>query len=87
MRTPLLLAACAGGDPVDSAPARALSANGPRVVWDLGARPLPEIPLPNDFATRYDATSPTRRRLNASILAGPTQWEQSTRAELDKLGR
>ena len=37
---------------------------GPRVVWDIEAEPLPEIPLPNDAATRIDPTSPTGRRLN-----------------------
>ena len=59
--------------------------NGPVVNFDVHHLPFAEIPLPNDFATRYDASSPTKRRLNASILAGSTQWEQQTRAELDKL--
>ncbi len=58
---------------------------GPVVKFDVFHKPFPEIPLPNDFATRYDASSPTKRRLNASILAGPTTWEQETRAQLDKL--
>ena len=59
--------------------------SGPVVRFDVFHKPLPEIPLPNDFATRYDKSSPTHRRLNASILAAPTMWEQATRAELDKL--
>jgi hypothetical protein len=58
---------------------------GPMVKFDVFHLPLPEIPLPNDFATRFDATSPTQRRLNASIEAAPTKWEQATRRELDKL--
>jgi hypothetical protein len=58
---------------------------GPVVNFDVFHKPFAEIPLPNDFATRYDATSPTQRRLNASVLAGPTKWEQATRRELDKL--
>jgi len=58
---------------------------GPVVRFDVFHRPFPEIPLPNDFATRFDADSPTGRRLNASILAGPTRWEQETRAQLDRL--
>lgn len=58
---------------------------GPAVVFDVFHKPFPEIPLPNDHATRYDETSPTKRRLNASVLAGPTRWERATRAELDKL--
>src|SRR5437868_11752279 len=58
---------------------------GPVVKFDVFHKPFADIPLPDDFATRYDPTSPTGRRLNASILAGPTTWEQATRAELDKL--
>ena len=57
---------------------------GPVVRFDAFHKPFAEIPLPNDFATRYDPTSPTGRRLNASVLAGPTSWERATRAELDK---
>ncbi len=59
--------------------------SGPVVRFDVFHKPFAEIPLPNDFATRFDATSPTQRRLNASVLAGPTAWEQATRAELDRL--
>ena len=58
---------------------------GPMVKFDVFHLPLPEIPLPNDFATRFDASSPTMRRVNASIEAAPTKWEQATRRELDKL--
>ena len=57
---------------------------GPAVTFDPFHRPLPEIPLPNDFATRFDALSPTKRRINASMVA-PTVWEQRTRAGLDEL--
>ncbi len=57
---------------------------GGQVRFDPFARPLPDLPLPNDFATRFDATSPTKRRVNASMLA-PTKWEMGTRAELDRL--
>jgi hypothetical protein len=58
--------------------------SGAAVKFDAFAKPLPEVPLPNDFATRFDATSPTKRRINASMVAA-TQWEQATREELDKL--
>lgn len=58
---------------------------GPVVTFDVFHKPFADIPLPNDFATRFDPSSPTQRRLNASILAGPTRWERATRAELDKL--
>ncbi len=57
---------------------------GARVKFDTAHKPLPEIPLPNDFATRFDATSPSKRRINASLVA-PTVWEQKTRANLDAL--
>ncbi len=59
--------------------------DGPTVRFDAFHEPFPEIPLPNDFATRFDESSPTKRRLNASVVAGPTKWEQATRKELDKL--
>ncbi len=58
--------------------------DGPVVVFDSFHRPLPDIPLPNDFASRFDAKSPTRRRINASVLA-PTAWERKTREQLDGL--
>ncbi len=58
--------------------------NGPRVVWDLSARPLPEIPLPNDVATFPDPASPTGRRIDASLVA-PTGIESRLRANFDQL--
>jgi hypothetical protein len=64
--------------------ARTPEGAGAKVKFDVFHRPLPEIPLPNDFATRFDATSPTKRRVNASMLA-PTVWEAKTRAALDAL--
>ena len=57
---------------------------GPRVVFDLDARPLPEIPFPNDLATRPDPESPTGRRLNLSTF-GPTRLESDVRAKADAL--
>jgi len=57
---------------------------GPRVRWDLEARPLPDIPFPNDVATRPDPTSPTGLRVNASLLA-PTGMEERLRARFDDL--
>ncbi len=65
--------------------APALEGPGPTVTFDVFHLPLPEIPLPNDFATRFDAQSPTRRRLNASIEVAPTKWERRIRASLDDL--
>lgn len=57
---------------------------GPRVVWDLEAEPLPEIPLPNDVATWPDPDSPTGRRINASLIA-PSSMERRLRQEFDAL--
>ncbi len=87
-RLPLLLAIGALGGCLSDPPTfigDTPSGQGPVVRFDVFHTPFAEIPLPNDFATRYDDTSPTKRRLNTSVLAGPTAWEQATRAELDKL--
>ena len=64
----------------------ALTGEGPggKVKFDVFHRPLPDIPLPNDFASRFDATSFTKKRVNASQVA-PTEWEAKTRKELDAL--
>lgn len=57
---------------------------GPVVDWDLSAKPLPEVPLPNDAATWPDPTSPTGRRINASMVA-PTRMESRMRRLFDGL--
>jgi hypothetical protein len=57
---------------------------GPRVVYDIERRPLPELPLPTDTATRLDPTSPTGRRINVSLLAD-THFESTLRRDFDKL--
>ena len=54
------------------------------VKMDFYARPLPEIPLPNDLATRYDSTSPTKRRINASLIA-PARFESDVRKQIDEI--
>ena len=43
--------------------------DGPKVMFDLSHKPLPEIPFPNDLATRPDPASPTGLRVNASLIA------------------
>ncbi|MCC6215724.1 MAG: hypothetical protein IT376_12740 [Polyangiaceae bacterium] len=60
-------------------------AGGPRVVWDVKHQPLPEIPLPNDQATRLDPGSPTGRRVNISLDAARTRYERKTRAIFNRL--
>ena len=78
----LWLLGCAG--PRSEGLAPTVETGGPRVVWDLEATPLPEIPLPNDAATRLDPTSPTGRRINVSFDA-PTQYESRVRAQFNRL--
>ena len=84
---PLSLAASliACTPPVPEGLGLAAEGDGPRVRFEVMAKPLPEIPLPNDFASRFDATSPTLHRVNASVEAAPTQWEKRTRAGLDQM--
>ncbi len=78
-----LMSACSGGDPLDALwPAQ--SGNGPRIMWDLGATPLPEIPFPNDVATIPDSNSPTGLRMNATLKAD-TQLERDIRVNMTKL--
>ncbi|MFN3199410.1 MAG: hypothetical protein ACE366_13485 [Bradymonadia bacterium] len=60
------------------------SGGGPKVIFDPEARPLPEIPFPNDVATRIDPTSPTGRRVNFPIL-GETLRESALREKANKL--
>lgn len=54
------------------------------VKFDFDHLPLPDIPLPNDIATRSDPTSPTGLRVNASMLAA-TAYERRTRTLIDGL--
>src|SRR5688500_10988634 len=57
----LLLAACAA-PPEGLRPTPAGTAALVRVAWD--ALPLPDVPFPNDLATRPDPGSPTGLRPN-----------------------
>jgi hypothetical protein len=84
---PLLLSlslGCTISGPAPSPLAWTEDTGGPRVVFDLEARPLPEIPLPNDVATRFDPTSPTGRRLSVSEQA-TTRYEARTRRAFNTL--
>ena len=54
------------------------------VKFDFLHQPLPDIPQPNDVATRYDPTSATSRRINASMVAS-TAFEARFRSLLDQL--
>jgi hypothetical protein len=79
----LLLTACEGpeGNGIALTPK---AGNGPTVLFDLAAKPLPEIPLPNNVATRYDPASPTGRRINVSEEAS-TVAEQKLRHKINQL--
>jgi len=77
----LLVAACAPSEPSWILPAPPAATT---VAFDLFHKPLPEIPLPNDTATRYDPTSATGLRVNASMVA-PTSMERRIREKLDQL--
>jgi hypothetical protein len=80
----LLLAASCDGGGLPPHWGGAGVGTGPRIVWDLTARPLPEIPLPNDVATFPDPSSPTGLRVNASLIA-PTGIESRLRGHFDAL--
>jgi hypothetical protein len=58
--------------------------SGPKVIIDWDAEPLPEIPLPNDLATRPDPTSVTGLRLNISEDA-QTEMESRARRKINEL--
>ena len=79
----VFLSACDGGG-IPTGWRATPAGEGPRIVWDLHAGTLPEIPLPNDVATWPDPTSPTGMRLNASTFV-PTHLEARTRSLFDEL--
>ncbi len=76
------LAACLGPEPAGLR--STLTGSGPTVRWDPTAKPLPEIPLPNNAATILDPTTATGRRLNVSTEA-TTNLESIVRARFDEL--
>jgi hypothetical protein len=57
---------------------------GPKVIYDFLAKPLPEVPLPNNDATIYDVNSPTKRRINVSLMA-VTNYEERAREGFNQL--
>lgn len=79
----LAISACHDGGARAKAPA-AVRLDGPRVVWDPLHRPIPEIPFPNDKATRRDESSPTGIRLNLSGQA-VTDVERRQREGMQRL--
>lgn len=77
----VVLLACA---PAPEGLAPTPDGDGPEIVFDFDRKPLPEIPFPNDLATRPDPSSPTGKRVNASMIA-PTELEATARRRIDQL--
>ncbi len=81
------LAICAGliscATPPDGL-RQTIPGDGPKVWIDWDAEPLPEVPFPNDLATRSDPTSVTGLRVNISEEA-PTESEREARAKLNEM--
>ncbi len=77
------LTACDGGG-IPTGHRETPDGTGPLIVWDPYAEDLPLLPLPNDTATWPDPTSPTGRRINASLVV-PTALERHTRENFDRL--
>jgi len=83
----LLASGCIGGDSAgeqDTGFPAAPPGTGPRVLFDPLARPIPEIPFPNDVATVMDTGKPTGRKLNVRMNA-PTRLESGIRDRIDRL--
>ncbi len=81
--TSALIMTCAQNKPPEGL-AEAPPGKGPMIKFDLDARPFPDIPFPNDSATRIDSSSPTGRRLNVSVIAD-TRLESDLREKLNRL--
>lgn len=79
----VVLAGCSGG-PWPEGLRKTPPGDGPVVKWDLDSRPFPDVPFPNNVATRLDPSSPTGRRVNVSLEA-PTKLEVRLRRKLDTL--
>jgi hypothetical protein len=60
-----------------------VTTGGPVIEFDLEERPFPNIPFPNDIATRRDPTSPTGLRVNVSEL-GATRAEVRVRKAINR---
>ena len=77
-----LFIACTGPEPEGLMPTE--TGEGPLIRWDTLAKPFPDLPLPNNVATRIDPTSPTGRRINLSLEAS-TVAESLVRAKANEM--
>ncbi len=58
--------------------------NGPEIIFDPLAEPVPEIPFPNDLVTVLDESTVTGRRINLSVEA-PSGVERMARRKVNDL--
>ncbi len=72
------------GEPLAQRDYAPVDGHGPKVRWDPGATPFPEVPLPNDYAVTFDPSSPTGVRVNASLIS-PTLLERNLRVSFDRM--
>ncbi len=79
----LCVSACAGEPP--EALGLAAEGTGPKIVYEPLHLADPELPLPNDAATRVDLSSHTGRRLNLSETVSPLAAERRLRRKLNRL--
>ena len=80
----VVLAAACGSDNRPAGLKATPPGAGPEIVWDLYAKPVAEVPFPNDIATVFDERSPTHLRVNLSQEA-PTALERGIRRHIDEL--
>ena len=82
----LLFTACGSSSDSDEPASfgETVRADGPVVRWDIAAKPLPDIPLPNDEATRSDSRTATGRRLSV-LLDTTTGYERRIRVAFNRL--
>ena len=78
----LMVSSCAGDVP--ELLAEVAAGAGPTVIYDPLHRPEPEIPIPNNAATRPDPHSPTGRLLNLSTESA-LFVERRVRRQLNRL--
>ena len=63
---------------------RTPNGSGPIVVVEWDAEPLPDLPFPNDLATRPDPTSPTGLRIDLPVDAD-IELDRDSREQLNQM--
>lgn len=80
----VILSGCEGNEGGGLAESAAKVEGGVAIVFDLDHKPLPEIPMPNNVATRLAPETVTGRRLNISLEAD-TGIETDLRRKINEL--